>query len=124
MAVDYSEFTAVVVIDANIALEGMPLPDLPWAEIDPVGPILVVLLPTTLREIDTKKSHGRLAPRAREFGRLVRPLVKSDGAVEIVAGPPVVMLTAAKGGRINWSDYPDLNSDQADDRLVAEVLRS
>ena len=50
MAVDYSEFKFVVVIDANIALEGPPLPDLPWAEIDPVRPILVVCFPTTLRE--------------------------------------------------------------------------
>ena len=58
-------------LDTNVILEGKPLAELPWSDIDPRGPILVLLTTTVLSEVDSKKRDGRLGVHARKFNRLL-----------------------------------------------------
>ena len=55
---EYAEFRSKIFIDSNVILQCLPLEQLPWAEINPSGPILILIAPTVLREVDSKK-RGR-----------------------------------------------------------------
>lgn len=100
----------------------MPLKDLPWSEIDPIGPILILVTPTFLREVDSKKRDSRLGMRAREFSRLIAPIAEHGQPIRIVSGKPRVDIAIARCQRIDWDSYDDLDSSQGDERIIAEVL--
>jgi hypothetical protein len=59
--VDFTVYTTLLFIDSMVALEGKPLRDLPWTDIDPTGSILLLVVPQVLKEIDKRKRDGRLA---------------------------------------------------------------
>jgi hypothetical protein len=111
-----------VFIDSNVILEGKDLKDLPWEEIDISGPILVLLLPTLLNEIDSKKRDGRLGVRARDFNRLVAPLASKIDLITIRDTNPRVDMALALCSKIQWDLYDDLDQNEGDSRLVAEAL--
>lgn len=119
---EYAGFSTKIFIDSNVVLEALPLKDLPWSEIDPVGPILIMLTPTLLSEVDSKKRDGRLAVRAREFNRFVAPIAAHGQPINLVSGTPRVDIVIAKCRRIDWDGYDDLDSSQGDARIIAEVL--
>src|SRR5438477_194803 len=120
----HAAFNTYVFLDTNIILEGNPLIDLPWSDVDSVGPILVLLTPTVLAEVDSKKRDGRLGTRARDFNRLIGPVASTGQPVALRSEPPVVMLALAVCERIPWDKYDDLSSDDADSRVIAEVLHA
>lgn len=116
--------TLTVFLDTNIILEGRPLEDLPWSELDKVGPILAFIVPTVLKEVDGKKRDGRLGEKARAFNRLIAPAATRGEILTIREAGPRVELAVARCSRIDW-DAPPLDSmDKAepDARVVAEVL--
>jgi len=119
---EYSGFSTKIFIDSNVVLEALPLKDLPWSEIDPVGPILILLTPTLLSEVDSKKRDGRLGVRAREFNRLVAPIAEHGQPINLVADIPRVDIVIARCRRIDWDSYDDLDPSQGDARIIAEVL--
>ncbi|MEQ1593717.1 MAG: hypothetical protein ABL985_01320 [Casimicrobium sp.] len=112
-----------VFIDANVVLEGRPVGVLPWSEIDKDGPILVMLTPRVLSEIDSKKNDKRLGLRARQFNRLIAPWLSTQTPIKVdIADGPDVFLAIATCDKIKWDAYDDLDRSESDDRVVAEVL--
>ncbi|MDE2183788.1 MAG: hypothetical protein KGJ78_12285 [Alphaproteobacteria bacterium] len=111
-------------IDTNIALECRPLAELPWAELEGTGPIIVWLVPTVLREVDSKKRDGRLGSRSREFNRLASQCIDQSVPITIVRGPPQVDVAICSCRRIDWELYSDLDRAENDDRIVAELLNA
>lgn len=119
---EFSNYKTKIFVDSNVILECLPLKDLPWSDIDPSGPILILLTPTLLREVDSKKRDGRLSLRAREFNRLIAPIAEHGQPINIVAGTPSVDIVIARCCRIDWDSYDDLDPSQGDARIIAEVL--
>lgn len=122
--VDVSRYRAVLFIDSMMVLEGKPLTALPWHEIDRTGPILILIVPQVMKEIDKFKRDGRLAKRAREFNRLVGPAAESGLAMEISPGPPRVDVAFATVNRVDWDALDDLDPEEGDARVVAQVLNA
>jgi hypothetical protein len=54
-SLDLSSYSTILFMDSMVALEGKPLPNQPWGEIDQAGPILVLVVPQVLAEIDKRK---------------------------------------------------------------------
>jgi hypothetical protein len=123
MKINWGQFKAIVVIDSNIALECLALEQLPWSEINNSGPILVLVAPTVLQEVDAKKNHARLGDHARRFNRSMRPLLGEQSTVHVRQSPaPKVELALAECSRVDWSNYPTLDPDEPDSRIVAQAL--
>jgi hypothetical protein len=121
---DFSGYSTVLFIDSMVALEGKPLASLPWKEIDPAGPILILIVPQVMSEIDKRKRDGRLGKRAREFNRLVAPAAESGGTTRVSAGILVVDIGFAVCDRINWDNLDDLDPEEGDARVVAQILHA
>jgi len=119
---DYPNYRSKLFIDANVILEGRPIRSLPWSEIDSEGPILVVVTPRVQSEVDSKKNDKRLGLRAREFNRLVAPLVSCDTPITIGDSSLQVDIVFAKCNQIDWASHDDLDRTESDDRIVAEIL--
>jgi hypothetical protein len=123
MDIDWNRFPVVAFIDSNIALECLALEQLPWREIHDTGPILVLVVPTVLQEVDSKKNHARLGDHARRFNRTVCQLLGNDSTIAIRESPsPRVELAFADCANINWEQFPNLDRDEADSRVVAQSL--
>jgi len=121
----YGRATTIAFVDTNVILEGRPLADLPWVEVDVTGPIHVVFTPKVLSEVDSKKRDGRLGKIARGFNRQIGSLATgAKQELELLAGPPQVTLGLVTSARIPWERYDDLDPDDADSRVVAEVLHA
>lgn len=121
---DLSQYPLVLVIDTQIVLEGRPLAELPWSELDPSGPILLICTPTMLSEVDRHKRDGRVGPRARQFNRMIEPAIGSGTPGTIVDGCPMVQVALVANAPIDWSALGDLDKDEGDDRIVAEALHA
>jgi len=119
---DLTTYSTVLFIDSMVVLEGKPLATMPWKEIDANGPVLVLLVPQVLDEVDKKKRDGRIGKRAREFNRLIWPAAESGNPARIVDGPPAVDLGIAVCGRPDWDALDDLDLERGDSRVVAQVL--
>ncbi|NIZ13057.1 PIN domain-containing protein [Phaeobacter sp. HF9A] len=119
---DYSKYSTIVFLDANVILEGGKIGDQPWHEIDDSGGILLLFVPQVLKEIDSKKRDGRLAKHARDFNRLIAPAAETGGPVRLVDGPPLVDLSLAVTNRVDWDKLHDLDPEEPDARVVAQVL--
>lgn len=119
---NFDEYSSIVFLDANVVLEGRKLADQPWHEIGTSGAILLLFVPQVLKEIDSKKRDGRLAKHARDFNRLIAPAAETGGVVRLVDGPPFVDLALAVTNRIDWDRLDDLDPDEPDARVVAQVL--
>lgn len=119
---NFDKYSTVVFLDANVVLEGRKLADQPWHEIGTPGAILLLFVPQVLKEIDRKKRDGRLAKHARDFNRLIAPAAATGGVVRLVDGPPFVDLALAVTNRIDWDQLDDLDPDEPDARVVAQIL--
>ncbi len=123
MDIDWNKFSVVAFIDSNVALECLALEQLPWREVHNTGPILVLVTPTVLQEVDSKKNHPRLGDHARRFNRSMRPLLGKQATVVIRQSPaPQVEVALADCIRVAWEQYPDLDQDEPDSRVVAQAL--
>lgn len=118
---DHTLYSTILFIDSMVALEGKPLPTMPWREIDPVGPILVLAVPQVIAEIDKRKRDGRLAKRAREFNRLIAPAVSGMPA-RIVGDAPTVDIGVVRCRRIDWDLFNSLDPEEPDHKVVAQIL--
>jgi len=109
-----------VFLDSNLVLQGKPLDELPWEQIDQEGPIEILVVPKVASEIDSKKQDGRLTVIARTFNRMIAPLALGTLAeVVIRAASPRVVLSLAYPSPINWEDYQSLEPGDSDSRVVA-----
>lgn len=126
MAIDFDRFTTIIFIDSNIALECLALEQLPWKEIDATGSILLLVTPTVVQEVDSKKNHARLGDHARRFNKTLRPLLTTgNDTAEIRKAPkPLVEIALADCPRIDWSGFPDLDSEEADARVAVQAQYS
>lgn len=121
---DFTTYPVKLFLDTNVILEGKPLGELPWAEIHAAGPILLLLTPQALLEIDSKKRDGRLGKIARAFNKLIVPVATGGAPIIIHDTHPMVALTLAHCGRIPWSSYDDLDPKDGDSRIVMEALHT
>lgn len=119
---DYGGYTSVAFLDANVVLEGRTLQDQNWLHLDASGPILLLFVPQVLKEIDCKKRDGRLGKYAREFNRLISPAASEQRLVRLVDSDPVVDVGLAITNRIEWDKLDDLDPDEPDARVVAQML--
>jgi hypothetical protein len=122
--VNFDRYSTILFMDSMVALEGKPLASQPWQEIDPVGPILLLVVPQVSKEIDKRKRDGRIGKRAREFNRLIGPAAELAVPTRISEGPPVVDLGIAACQRINWDALDDLDPEEPDARVVAQILHA
>lgn len=122
--IKYDDYKVKAFIDTNIILEGRPLPELPWHEIDADGPIIVLLTPTAIKEVDSKKQDGRIGKRARDFNKLIAPVAAGGPPIVIRESEPRVELALARAMRIPWDQYDDLDPDEGDSCIVAEMLHA
>jgi hypothetical protein len=122
--INFDSYSTILFMDSMVALEGKPLPSQPWQEIDSGGPILVLVVPQVNTEIDKRKRDGRLGKRAREFNRLIGPAAEFGTAVRISDGPPSVDIGIAVCERIKWNAFQDLDPEDPDARVVAQILHA
>jgi len=120
---DGKEFTSVYFIDSMVALECKPINELPWSEFDSVGPILILVVPQVNAEVDKRKRDGRLQKRARSFNRLLSTAVDSGKPALISSSVIDVYISVAFCEKINWTEFDDLDSQEGDHRIVAQVLK-
>lgn len=120
----YDDYKVKAFLDANIILECRPLAELPWQEIDAGGPILALMTPTAIKEIDSKKQDGRIGRRAREFNRLIAPVAAGGPPIVIRESAPRVELALSRAIRIPWDQHDDLDPDDGDSCIVAEALHA
>lgn len=116
-------YKAVYVLDSQLALEAKPPTSWSWTAADITDPILLLVLPQMLSEVDSKKRDGRLGERARAFNRLIEPCTLSPDPLRLMETPQVDIALCASG-RIDWAALDDLDPAQGDDRLVAEALHA
>lgn len=117
------EYSSFVFIDTMLVLEGPPLTNQPWHEVDKSGPILIVVVPQVQAEIDKRKRDGRLAERARAFNRLIGPAVTEQRPVRISDRSPAVDIILADCERVDY-DALDLDRDEGDHRVVGQMLNA
>lgn len=123
MSINWQQYPVVAFIDSNIALECSELSALPWKDISVTGPILVLVVPTVMQEVDSKKSHARLADHARRFNRTLRPLLEGNATVLVRGSPvPQVEIALADCALVDWEQYPELDRNEPDARVVAQAL--
>lgn len=122
--IKYDDYKVKAFLDTNIILEGRSLAELPWQEIDADGPILALMTPTTIKEIDSKKQDGRIGKRAREFNRLIASVAAGGPPIVIRESAPRVELALSRAVRIPWDQHDDLDSDDGDSCVVAEMLHA
>jgi predicted ribonuclease YlaK len=123
MDIDWNKFSVVVFIDSNVALECLALEQLPWREIHNTGPILILVTPTVLQEVGSKKNHPRLGDHARRFNRSMHPLLGKQTTVVIRQSPaPQVEVALADCVKVAWEQYANLDPDEPDSRVVAQAL--
>lgn len=120
----YDDYKVKAFLDTNIILEGRPLAELPWEEIDAEGPIIALLTPTAIKEVDSKKQDGRIGKRAREFNKLIAPVAAGGPPIVIRESGPRVELALAYAVRIPWDQHDDLDPDDGDSCIVAEALHA
>ena len=124
MFIDFTAYSTILFMDSMVALEAKPLPQLPWHEIDHTGPILVLVVPQVIREIDKRKRDGRLGNRARAFNRLIGPAAEAASPKRICEAQVAVDIAIAVCDRIDWTAHDDLDPEDGDARVVAEMLHA
>ncbi len=111
-----------IFIDSNVILEAKPLIELPWSELGSFEQISILLVPQVLKEVDSKKRDGRLAVRARDFNRRMGEALDRNGILCLSEENPRVEISFATCHKIDWGKYDDLDPDEGDARVVAEIL--
>lgn len=117
-----NNYSTIIFIDSMVVLEGRPLEEQPWTEIDANGSILLLFVPQVCKEIDKRKRDGRLGKHARAFNRLMTSAAESGSPQTIVEGTPRVDLGLAITNHIDWDNLDDFDPEEADARVVAQVL--
>lgn len=121
-ALDLNEFSSAFIIDTNFVFHTKPILELPWQDIDPVGPIILLALPQLLSEVDKKKRDGRLSEKARQFNRYFNESDNINLPIELITTKPKVYLSAPPIRTIDWNRLPDLDQNHPDDILAAQAL--
>jgi predicted ribonuclease YlaK len=83
----------------------------------------VLVTPTVLQEVDSKKNHARLGDHARRFNKTLRPLLSGQSSLVVRANPaPRVEVALGDCGRVDWDQHPELDRDDPDSRIIAQAL--
>lgn len=122
--IPYNDYKVKAFLDTNIILEGRALAELPWEEIDAEGPIIALVTPTAIKEVDSKKQDGRIGRRAREFNKFIAPVAAGGPPIVIRHSRPRVELALSYAVRIPWNQHDDLDPDDGDSCIVAETLHA
>lgn len=117
-----STYDNVVIIDTQVVLEAKPLDQLPWNELFP-GSVLLLVCRQVQGEIDAKKNYGRIGKRARAFNTLLDRFIETRDPSPVIPAPRIDVALVANG-RIDWSALDDLDRDDGDDRIVAQMLNA
>lgn len=120
---DTSTYARVFALDTQLVFEARPLAQLDWARLSS-GPILLIITPQVMSEVDAKKRDGRLGPKSRAFNKLMDGFLEAGAPVEVVASPTRVDLALVRNNPIDWGVLDDLERDSGDDRIVAQVLNA
>lgn len=116
------DYDHVIVIDSQVVLEAKPLDQLPWADLFP-GSVLLLVTRQVQSEIDAKKNDGRLGKRARDFNKLLEPFIETRTPASILGSPRIDVATLTNGP-IDWALLDDLDRDDGDDRIVAQMINA
>ena len=122
--INFDAYKVKAFLDTNIILEGRPLADLPWHDIDADGPIIALMTPTAIKEVDSKKQDGRVGKWARAFNRLIGPVAAGAPPLVIRESGPRVELALSSAVRIPWDQHDELDPDDGDSCIVAEALHA
>lgn len=122
--INYDSYKVKAFLDSNIILEGLPLNDLPWEEIDLEGPIIALIAPSVMKEVDSKKFDGRIGKKAREFNRFISPVAAGGEPLVLREENPRVELALFRSTSIPWDQYDDLEPEDGDSCIVAEIIHA
>jgi hypothetical protein len=114
-----------VILDTNAFLQLRDLKDLPWHELIPgVAGVDLIVTNGVIKELDAQKtgSSRRRRDRARAALALVDAALNTGSfAVELRRQPMTIRLVVSTVGKIEWSNFPQLDPAKVDDQLVAET---
>lgn len=114
------------VTDTNFFLQCKVPKELQWSDVCSSDHIVLVVVPTVYRELDSLKNGGnmRRAKRARDAVGLLRPLVEAAADQEIVLREhtPRVVIRLAPRPSPRRIRNADLDLDVADDRIIDEAM--
>lgn len=117
---------ADLVLDTNVFIQCRALEELSWRDVQPdVEEIRLLLTKTVVGELDKLKTdiNRRRSDRARKAGQLIDRLLEcTDNEIIIQETGPRIVLGIAERVRIDWENYPYLDREHADDRLIAEAI--
>ena len=110
-------------IDTNCFIQLRDLADLPWQELAPAHHIVeLVVADAVISELDRFKNDSNR--RRRDRSRMALKLIESaseekDFTKKLKLKPFELRLRIASGAKVDWSIFPTLDSNKADDKLVA-----
>lgn len=117
---------ADLVLDTNVLIQCKTLDQLPWQKVRPdVAEFSLLLTRVVTGQLDKLKTdvNRRREERARKAGKLIDRLLESTaGEIVISENGPRVVLRIAERAKIVWGNYPELDREHSDDRMVAEAM--
>lgn len=120
---DTSNYVRVFALDTQMVFHAHPLEQLDWQSLAS-GPVLLLVVPQVSSEVDGRKRDGRLGQRARALNRLLEPSIDNGRPTTLAEKPVRVDLAYVAASAIDWSRLDDLERDNPDDRIVAQVLHA
>lgn len=115
-----------VFIDTNCFLHLRDLKDLPWTDIFPgARAVDVYVSPVVIDELDRLKTEksGRIRDRCRAALQLIESAsTQPDMKLSLRKKPISLRLAIAQGSKTEWERFPKLDSQRADDQLVASAV--
>jgi predicted ribonuclease YlaK len=117
--------TLVLFPDTNVFLECVQLQQWQWKELTAADEILILIPRTVTRQIDNLKSApvGKKAKRARSANAFFGQIVDSvNEKVELSTKKPKITVSFAPRVLLRQEDFPTLDLNASDDRIMAEIL--
>lgn len=114
-----------IVLDTNVLLQCRPLEQLTWSKHFPDYDLIRLHVGRTLfSEIDKLKSGGnsRRAQKARSASQQIRKLLQLDGRRHRLSNKPVPIDLCLSNVNVQPANFPDLDFEIPDNRLIAEAL--
>jgi hypothetical protein len=112
-----------IVPDTNFFLQCHPIDALDWSLVTDAQEFVLAVPRMVQREIDKHKGSGnnRRASRARKVASLFRKILDADPDGYSINGRGVKINICLRSSKLNADDFPDLDLDEPDERIVAET---
>jgi hypothetical protein len=118
--------TRILFVDTNGFLQVRDLKDIPWTDLFPsIRAVDVMVAPRVIEELDKHKTstNQRRRDRARLALRLIESASLEPDLALVVRDKPIrVRVVISTALRLDWAEYPTLDSSKPDDQLVAEAI--